>query len=293
MSHEIRTPLNGVLGLARLLQDARARRRAGAASTWRHLVDAAEQLTGIVSDVLDLSKIEAGHLDIEHIAFDLHTLVRSTFETFALLGRERGLLMHCSIAPEVPQRVRGDPVRMRQILANYLGNALKFTQRGAVTVKLLARGSDRVRLEVHDTGPGIAPPLRERLFQPFAQADTSTTRRFGGTGPGPVDLPRARAAHGWRGGRGQRRPQRQLLLGRAGAAGRGGSAARGPGGHRLGRGGAAAGRPACAGGRGQRGEPADRRRDAAPAGGRGAGSARRRPRHRARCRRTPTCWARC
>ena len=183
MSHEIRTPLNGVLGLARLLQDGTldAARRSQYLAL---LVGAAEQLTGIVSDVLDLSKIEAGHLDIEHIAFDLHTLVRSTFETFALLGRERGLLMHCSIAADVPLRVRGDPVRMRQILANYLGNALKFTQRGAVTVKLLARGSDRVRLEVHDTGPGIAPPLRERLFQPFAQADTSTTRRFGGTGLG-------------------------------------------------------------------------------------------------------------
>jgi PAS domain S-box-containing protein len=183
MSHEIRTPLNGVLGLARLLQDESldpARRREYLA----HLVGAAELLTGIVSDVLDLSKIEAGHLQIEDIAFDLPQLAASTFHTFAPLGRERGLDMNCSIAPEVPQRVRGDPVRLRQILANYLSNALKFTPRGQVELAVRPLANGRVRFTVTDTGVGVAPAARERLFRPFTQADSSTTRRFGGTGLG-------------------------------------------------------------------------------------------------------------
>jgi PAS domain S-box-containing protein len=183
MSHEIRTPLNGVLGLARLLQesglDAERRRE-----YLVHLVGAAELLTGIVSDVLDLSKIEAGHLQIEDIAFDLHGVVTSTFHTFAPLGRERGLVMRCAVAPEVPLRVRGDPVRVRQILANYLGNALKFTQRGGIDLALALAEDGLVRLTVTDTGVGLTPEVMERLFRPFAQADSSTTRRFGGTGLG-------------------------------------------------------------------------------------------------------------
>jgi PAS domain S-box-containing protein len=117
MSHEIRTPLGGVLGLARLLQDpalGEQRRR----EYLGHLVDAAELLTGIVSDVLDLSKIEAGQLQVERIAFDLPGVVSSTFRTFSPLGRERGQQMHCHIAPGAPRRVLGDPVRVRQILSN-------------------------------------------------------------------------------------------------------------------------------------------------------------------------------
>jgi PAS domain S-box-containing protein len=183
MSHEIRTPLNGVLGLARLLQDPQldARRRADYIG---HLVQAANGLAGIVGDVLDLSKIEAGELEIEQIDFDLHELVSGTFHTFAPLGRERGLVMDCRIADEIPPRVRGDPVRVRQILANFLSNALKFTATGAVEVDLAPAGAGRLRLEVHDSGPGIAAELLPRLFRPFAQADSSTTRRFGGTGLG-------------------------------------------------------------------------------------------------------------
>ncbi|MDT7838114.1 ATP-binding protein [Aquabacterium sp. OR-4] len=183
MSHEIRTPLNGVLGLARLLQTPgldEARRR----EYLSHMVDAAEQLTGIVSDVLDLSKIEAGHLELENIEFGLHGLVTSTFRSFAALGRERGLQMHCRIGTGVPQLVRGDPVRVRQILSNYLSNALKFTPRGSIALEVSALVPDRVRFVVRDSGPGVSAALRERLFKPFAQADSSTTRRFGGTGLG-------------------------------------------------------------------------------------------------------------
>jgi PAS domain S-box-containing protein len=182
MSHEIRTPLNGVLGLARLLQDERDERRRG--DYLQHLVGAAEGLAGLVSDVLDLSKIEAGRVALEDIDFDLHALARGTFHTFAPLGQERGLAMECRIAPDVPQHVRGDPVRVRQILSNYLNNALKFTARGAVSLVCDVEADGAVRLSVVDSGIGIERDSRARLFQPFSQADSSTTRRFGGTGLG-------------------------------------------------------------------------------------------------------------
>ncbi|WP_326534723.1 ATP-binding protein [Pseudorhodoferax sp.] len=183
MSHEIRTPLNGVLGLARLMEDPDLNEHSRR-EYLEHLIEAAELLNGIVSDVLDLSKIEAGHLEIETIVFDLHALAHSTFATFAPLGRERGLAMTSRVAANVAQRVRGDPVRVRQILANFLNNALKFTRRGSVTLCVRAGQGGLVRFEVHDTGPGVAEAVRERIFQPFAQADSSTTRRFGGTGLG-------------------------------------------------------------------------------------------------------------
>jgi PAS domain S-box-containing protein len=184
MSHEIRTPLNGVLGLARLLQDPKLdghKRR----EYLSHLEDSAQQLTSMVSDVLDLSKIEAGHLVIESIAFDLHELLASVFASFAPLGQERGLTMQQHIARDVPRHVLGDPVRVRQILANYMSNALKFTTQGQVDLRASLQGEKpTVRLAVHDTGVGVAPDVQARLFHPFAQADSSTTRRFGGTGLG-------------------------------------------------------------------------------------------------------------
>jgi PAS domain S-box-containing protein len=194
MSHEIRTPLNGVLGLARLLQEP------DLAPTQRseylqHLKNSAEQLTGIVSDVLDMSKIEAGHLQIENIDFDLRALMTSVFRSFALLGQERGLQMLHSVASDVPTLVRGDPVRVRQIVANYLSNALKFTAHGQVELRLTRvvepassttpdAPNHLVRLAVHDTGTGVSEDVQQRLFNPFTQADSSTTRRYGGTGLG-------------------------------------------------------------------------------------------------------------
>jgi len=183
MSHEIRTPLNGVVGLARLLQDERldASRRA---EYLAHLADSAQLLSGIVSDVLDLSKIESGHLQVERIAFDLHEVVQGTFAAFAALGQERGLAMRCQLEAGLPRHVRGDPVRLRQILANYLSNALKFTERGSVALLAQPMPGGRVRFSVRDSGPGVAPELHAKLFEPFLQADSSTTRRFGGTGLG-------------------------------------------------------------------------------------------------------------
>ncbi|MEO6279352.1 ATP-binding protein, partial [Roseateles sp.] len=183
MSHEIRTPLNGVLGLARLLQQS------GADDVHRgkylaHLATAAESLNEIVSNVLDLSKIEAGHLELEKIEFDLHALAQASFEGCAALGRERGLDMQIDVSPALPRLVIGDPVRVRQILANFLVNALKFTERGHIKLSVAPAGPDRVRLSVQDSGIGVSPEQQARLFRPFAQADDSTTRRFGGTGLG-------------------------------------------------------------------------------------------------------------
>jgi PAS domain S-box-containing protein len=183
MSHEIRTPLSGVLGLAKLLQDqalSADRRRAYLS----HLVDAAELLNGIVSDVLDLSKIEAGHLQVEHIPFDLHAVVWSAFRTFSPIGQERGLEMSCHVALDTPREVLGDPVRVRQILSNYLSNAVKFTDSGRIHVHLFKRTPEIARIEISDTGIGVSAELRTTLFQPFTQADSSTTRRFGGSGLG-------------------------------------------------------------------------------------------------------------
>ncbi|WP_310267701.1 PAS domain S-box protein [Roseateles saccharophilus] len=183
MSHEIRTPLNGVLGLARLLQQGDpddAHRNKYLA----HLVGAAESLNEIVSNVLDLSKIEAGHLELEKIEFDLHALAQASFEGCAALGRERGLDMQIELAPGLPRLVIGDPLRVRQIMANFLVNALKFTERGHIRLKLSAADTDRVRIVVADSGIGVPTELQGRLFRPFAQADDSTTRRFGGTGLG-------------------------------------------------------------------------------------------------------------
>ena len=183
MSHEIRTPLSGVLGLARLLQD-QSLPPSKRTSYLAHLVDAAELLNGIVSDVLDLSKIEAGHLQVEQIPYDLHAVVYGTFRTFSPIGQERGLEMSCHVALDTPREVLGDPVRVRQILSNYLSNALKFTNRGSIEVHLFRRTPAVARIEIKDTGIGVSAELRATLFQPFTQADSSTTRRFGGSGLG-------------------------------------------------------------------------------------------------------------
>ncbi|WP_374563728.1 PAS domain S-box protein [Ideonella sp.] len=183
MSHEIRTPLNGVLGLARLMAlpgQPEARQQ----NHLRYLIDAAESLNGIVSNVLDLSKMEAGKLQVERIDFDLHDLIDKVHGAHMVLAEAKGLVMRQLIAPGVPRRVRGDPLRLRQILSNFIANAIKFTVQGEVMLRVAVAEPGRLRFEVEDTGIGIAPAVLASLFQPFAQADHSTTRRFGGTGLG-------------------------------------------------------------------------------------------------------------
>jgi PAS domain S-box-containing protein len=187
MSHEIRTPLNAMIGLTRLaLEPVTA--EPSRTEYLRQIHDSALGLLTIISDILDLSKIEAGKLLLESAEFDLHALAMGVHASFAPQAEARSLRLALAIAPGVPRRVRGDATRLRQILANFTANAVKFTAQGHVHIELASRteadGSRRVRLSVIDTGPGIPPDVQARLFQPFSQADESTTRRFGGTGLG-------------------------------------------------------------------------------------------------------------
>ncbi len=182
-SHEIRTPLNGLLGLVRLAQDP-ALAPGKLREYLEHIDDSAQALAGLISDILDLSKIEAGRLTLEQVDFDLHQLLGSVRDAYTELAAAKGLGFRFELGAGVPRWVNGDPMRLRQIVANYLSNALKFTERGAIEVRALRRADGGTRIEVSDNGPGIVPALQTRLFHPFSQADASTTRRYGGTGLG-------------------------------------------------------------------------------------------------------------
>ena len=182
-SHEIRTPLNGLVGLARLARqpglDAARRER-----YLQQIDDSAQALSGVISDILDLSKIEAGKLSLEAVDFDLHALLESIEHGYAALAEVRGLSLEMLVRSGVPRRVRGDPARLRQVLSNFLSNGLKFTAQGSVRIEVRPSPNPRLRFEIQDSGPGIDPAVQARLFTPFTQADESTTRRFGGTGLG-------------------------------------------------------------------------------------------------------------
>jgi PAS domain S-box-containing protein len=187
MSHEIRTPMNGVLGMLELMAltplDEEQRTLV---STMR---ESGAALLRIIDDILDLSKIEAGKLDLEELDLRPAELVEGVADLLAPQAHQKGLALICDIDRSVPARLRGDSGRLRQILFNLAGNAIKFTDRGRVVLRVHAAGSarqDQVRLHVavEDTGIGIGPEGQARLFQPFSQADSSTTRRFGGTGLG-------------------------------------------------------------------------------------------------------------
>lgn len=186
-SHEIRTPLNGLLGLANLAMQSgleEVRRR----QYLEQIQDSAQSLAGIISDILDLSKIEAGKFSIEAVPFNLHGMLKAVHHAYQSLAQARSLELLLHIADGVPVTVRGDPVRLRQILSNYITNGLKFTGRGQVQIEVAVSADpaepEYVRFSVSDTGPGIDEATQRRLFQPFTQADDSTTRRFGGTGLG-------------------------------------------------------------------------------------------------------------
>ena len=182
-SHEIRTPLSGVLGLARLASAP------GLSAERQRLLlaqisESAEQLAATLTDILDVAKIEAGKLQLEAAPFDLHVLLHALRQGFAPLAASQGLTFEAQIDPTLPAWVQGDVLRLRQIVANFLNNALKFTASGGIRLVVLSRPDNSVRLEVHDTGPGIDPATQARLFEPFTQADESTTRHYGGTGLG-------------------------------------------------------------------------------------------------------------
>jgi two-component system, sensor histidine kinase and response regulator len=186
MSHEIRTPMNGVLGMTELLLAT------GLSEKQRHLAEtvlhSGEALLNVLNDILDYSKIEAGKLELDSIDFDLRECVEQVMQLFAESAHQKGIELVCHVSDDVPSGLQGDSGRLRQILTNLVGNAIKFTERGEVFVRVsaLGRPNDHGMLcfEIRDTGMGIAPEAQEHIFEAFSQEDGTTTRRYGGTGLG-------------------------------------------------------------------------------------------------------------
>src|SRR5262245_54337254 len=186
MSHEIRTPMNGVLGMTELLLET------GLSSTQRKYAETVQRsgknLLGIINDLLDFSKIEAGKLELENVDMDLRRTIEDIVELLAERAHAKGLELACRVPPDLATYVKGDPLRLGQVLTNLVGNAVKFTEQGSVVIRVVAVGetAERVsmRFEVSDTGVGIGSEAQSRIFEEFSQADGSTTRKHGGSGLG-------------------------------------------------------------------------------------------------------------
>jgi CheY-like chemotaxis protein len=186
MSHEIRTPMNGIIGMLRIVRDSPL-----TAAQRDHVESAAasaDTLLDLLSDILDFSKIEAGYVELEQIAFSPSVITRSVIDILRPRATAKGLPVELTLDPGIPAAAKGDPMRIRQVLFNLVGNAIKFTDRGrvAVRVRAAADAGEAVVLtfEIEDTGIGIAEEALGRIFRPFTQADNSMSRRFGGTGLG-------------------------------------------------------------------------------------------------------------
>ena len=186
VSHEIRTPLNGIIGMAEMMLrcDPDAEQRECA----EIIISSATSLLAMLNDILDLSKIDAGHMIVESIGFDLVTLIERVWKLAAPLATDKGIDLVCDMGADIPRRITGDPVRLRQVLMNLVNNAVKFTETGRVVIRAqtVSRNADRVtlRFEVEDTGIGIPHDRHEAIFEGFTQVDETTTWRFGGTGLG-------------------------------------------------------------------------------------------------------------
>jgi two-component system sensor histidine kinase RpfC len=186
VSHEMRTPLTAIIGMNDLLRDTPLNAEQGEMVKAMH--EASQSMLKLIEDVLDISKIEAGKVNIEETDFDLHSLINGTAVVLGPQAEIRGLQFRAHVMPEVPHALRGDPYHLRQVLYNLVGNGIKFTQAGSVALTVSSLGESehavRLRFAIEDTGIGIAPEAQDRIFESFTQADESTTRRYGGTGLG-------------------------------------------------------------------------------------------------------------